>query len=192
MKKGESMIEIRVHGRGGQGAVIASKALAIAVAKQGKYVQSFPEFGVERRGAPVYAFTRIDDKEIFVRSKIYNPHHIVVLDPTLIDAIDVTEGLLKGGWIVINSTRSPSEFPKLIKDYKVATVDASGIATKYRLGSKIAPIVNTAILGAFAKVTGILSLDAIVLGIKEIVPIKPEENAKAAAEAYNSVKFEED
>jgi len=186
------MIEIRVHGRGGQGAVIASKALAIAVAKQGKYVQSFPEFGVERRGAPVYAFTRIDDKEIFVRSKIYNPHHIVVLDPTLIDAIDVTEGLLKGGWIVINSTRSPSEFPKLIKDYKVATVDASGIATKYRLGSKIAPIVNTAILGAFAKVTGILSLDAIVLGIKEIVPIKPEENAKAAAEAYNSVKFEED
>jgi len=185
------MIEIRVHGRGGQGAVVASKALAIAVAKQGKYVQSFPEFGVERRGAPVYAFTRIDDKEIFVRSKIYNPQHIVVLDPTLIDAIDVTEGLLKGGWIVINSTKPPSEFPELKKDYKVATVDASAIAIKHRLGPKIAPIVNTAILGAFAKVTGIISIDAIVEGIKEIVPIKPEENAEAAKEAYNSVKFEE-
>ncbi|TES92403.1 MAG: pyruvate ferredoxin oxidoreductase [Candidatus Cloacimonadota bacterium] len=184
------MIEIRVHGRGGQGAVVASKALAIAVANEGKFVQSFPEFGVERRGAPVYAFTRIDDKEIFVRSKIYEPDHVLVLDPTLIEAIDVTEGLKKGGWILINTTKKPNDFPHLAKDYSVATVDAYKIANKYGLGSKASPIVNTAILGAFSKITGIISLELIMEGIKEIVPIKPQENADAAKEAYNSVNFE--
>jgi len=185
------MIEIRIHGRGGQGAVVASKALAIAVANEGKYVQSFPEFGVERRGAPVYAFTRIDDKDIYVRSKIYQPDHIVILDPTLIDAIDVTEGLKKGGWIVINSAKKPEEFAQFTKDYRVATVDAYSIAIKYRLGPKTSPIVNTAILGAFSMATKIVDIDALVKGIKEIVPIKPEENGEAAREAYKSVNFEE-
>lgn len=185
------MLEIRVHGRGGQGAVVASKALAVAVAHEGRYVQSFPEFGVERRGAPVYAFTRIDDKEIFVRSKIYNPHHVVVLDPTLIEAIDVTDGLEKGGWIVINSIKKPSEFTELAKDYRIATVDAYNIAIKYRLGPKTSPIVNTAILGAFVKVTGVVKLPSLLDAIKEMVPIKPEDNAKAAEEAYNSVTVEE-
>ncbi len=185
------MLEIRVHGRGGQGAVVASKALAVAVAHEGRYVQSFPEFGVERRGAPVYAFTRIDDKEIFVRSKIYNPHHVVVLDPTLIEAIDVTDGLEKGGWIVINSMKKPSEFTQLAKDYRIATVDAYTIAIKYRLGPKTSPIVNTAILGAFVKVTGVVKLPSLLEAIKEMVPIKPEDNAKAAEEAYNSVTLEE-
>ena len=186
------MIEIRVHGRGGQGAVVASKALAIAVASEGRYVQSFPEFGVERRGAPVYAFTRIDDKEIYVRSKIYNPDHVVVLDPTLLDAIDVTEGLKKGGWILINTTKKPSDFSKLSKNYRIATVDAYAIAIKYGLGPKASPIVNTAILGAFSKITGVVSLDVLLEGIKEIVPIKPKENAEAATEAYNSVNVEEE
>lgn len=186
------MIEIRVHGRGGQGAVVASKALAIAVASEGRYVQSFPEFGVERRGAPVYAFTRIDDKEIYVRSKIYNPDHVVVLDPTLIEAIDVTEGLHKGGWILINTTKKPSDFQEFCKDFRVATVDAYAIAIKYGLGPKASPIVNTAILGAFSKISGVVSLDVLLKGIKEIVPIKPEENAEAATEAYNSVNFKEE
>jgi 2-oxoacid:acceptor oxidoreductase gamma subunit (pyruvate/2-ketoisovalerate family) len=185
------MLEIRVHGRGGQGAVVASKALAVAVANEGKYVQSFPEFGVERRGAPVYAFTRIDDKEIFVRSKIYEPHHVVVLDPTLIEAIDVTEGLKKGGWIVINTVKKPSEFPDLTKDYRVATVDAYNIAIKHRLGPKTSPIVNTAILGAFVRVTGVVKLTSLLDAIKQIVPIKPEDNAKAAQEAHDSVTLEE-
>jgi 2-oxoacid:acceptor oxidoreductase gamma subunit (pyruvate/2-ketoisovalerate family) len=186
------MLEIRVHGRGGQGAVVASKALAVAVANEGKYVQSFPEFGVERRGAPVYAFTRIDNKQIFVRSKIYEPHHVVVLDPTLIEAIDITDGLRKGGWIVINSVKKPSEFPELTKDYKVATVDAYNIAIKYKLGPKTSPIVNTAILGAFIKVTSVVKLKSLLEAIKEIVPIKPEDNAKAAEEAHNTVTTEED
>ena len=186
------MIEIRVHGRGGQGAVVASKALAIAVASEGRYVQSFPEFGVERRGAPVYAFTRIDDKEIYVRSKIYNPDHVVVLDPTLIEAIDVTEGLHKGGWILINTKKPPGDFQEFCKDFRVATVDAYNIAIKYKLGPKASPIVNTAILGAFSKISGVVSLDVLLKGIKEIVPIKPEENTQAATEAYNSVNFKEE
>ena len=102
------MIEIRFHGRGGQGTVVASKVLADAVAKEGSYVQAYPEFGVERRGAPVFAFIRIDDKPIYDKSRIYAPDHVVVVDPTLVEAIDVTEGLKDGGWIIINSDKKPA------------------------------------------------------------------------------------
>ncbi|KKK95623.1 hypothetical protein LCGC14_2670950, partial [marine sediment metagenome] len=87
------MIEIRFHGRGGQGTVVASKIMADTISKEGNYVQACPEFGVERRGAPVFAFIRIDNKPIYDKSRIYNPDHVVVADPTLIEAIDVTEGL---------------------------------------------------------------------------------------------------
>ncbi len=180
------MIEIRFHGRGGQGTVVAAKTLADALLKEGKWVQAFPEFGVERRGAPVYAFIRIDDKPIILHCKVYEPDHIVVLDPALLEAIDVTAGLKEGGWIIINTVRKPDElnFPQ---KYKVATVDATGIALKYGLGSKAAPIVNTPMLGAFARVMGIVKLSSVIEAIKENVPAKPEENAKAAEEAYNSV-----
>ena len=182
------MIEIRIHGRGGQGAVIASKLLASASFKEGKYVQSFPTFGVERRGAPVAAFVRVDEKQILVRSQIYEPDHIVVLDPTLIDAVDVSHGLKPKGWVLINTTRQPNEFDKLQR-YKIATVDASGIAVKNRLGSKSHPIVNTAILGAFAKITGFVKLESVLLVISEEVPIFPEANVKAASEAYEKVVY---
>lgn len=184
------MIEIRFHGRGGQGTVVASKILADAVAREGKYVQAFPEFGVERRGAPVYAFIRIDDKEIFLKSKIYNPDHIVILDPTLIEAINVLEGLKKGGWIIINSERSPEEFnfPEI---YKVATVDATEIAVKHKLGTRTAPIVNTAILGGVVKILKLAELESLLQSIKEGVPLKPEDNANSAKEAYNMVKTKE-
>ncbi|NOY76525.1 MAG: pyruvate ferredoxin oxidoreductase [Calditrichaeota bacterium] len=181
------MIEIRIHGRGGQGAVIASKLLAYASFKEGKYVQAFPTYGVERRGAPVAAFVRIDEKPVLIRSQIYEPDHIIVLDPTLIDSVDVTKGLKSGGWILINTVRDPSEFNHL-KGFKIATVDASGIAVKYQLGSKSHPIVNTGILGAFARL-GFLSLDSIVDAIKENVPLMAESNAKAAKEAYEKVIF---
>jgi len=182
------MIEIRIHGRGGQGAVVASKVLAAAVFKEGKYVQSFPAFGVERRGAPVTAFTRIDDKPIRVRCQIYQPDHIVVLDPTLLEAVDVTDGLKEGGWILINSEQDPAAF-NLPTKYQVATVDANSIAIKYKLGPKSAPIVNTAILGAFAKVTGLVSLEALAEAVQEAVPIKPKENVAATREAYWEVRY---
>ena len=184
------MVEIRIHGRGGQGAVIASKLLASAFFKEGKYVQSFPTFGVERRGAPVAAFVRVDDEPILVRSQIYEPDHIIVLDPTLIEAVDVTHGLKPGGWILINTAREPEEFKDLAQ-FRVATVDASGIAARHRLGSKTHPIVNTAILGAFAKVTGMVKLESILDSIEEEVPIAPDRNRKAAQEAFQLVKVAE-
>lgn len=180
------MLEIRIHGRGGQGAVIASKILAYAFAKEGKYVQAFPEFGVERRGAPVTAFLRVSDKPINNRSKIYEPQHLIVLEPTLIAAVDITGGLQKDGYIVINSKRKPSDVDLNADSFNLATVDATSIAIKHRLGSKVSPIVNTAILGSFAKVTGFVKLSSVIEAIKEAVPVKPEENARAADEAFNS------
>lgn len=183
------MIEIRFHGRGGQGAVIASEILATALFSEGKYVQTFPQFGVERRGAPVQAFLRIDDKPINLRCKVYTPDHIIVLDPILIESVNVTDGLKKGGWIVINTSKSPKDFPNF-SDFRIATVDASGIAIKYRLGPKTTPIVNTAILGAFVKAVGIVSLESVLKAMEEYVPVKLEDNKKAAIEAYEEVKWE--
>ncbi|MBC7262952.1 MAG: 2-oxoacid:acceptor oxidoreductase family protein [Chloroflexi bacterium] len=179
------MLEIRIHGRGGQGAVTASKALASAAFREGKYVQSFPFFGVERRGAPVTAFTRINDHPIRIRCEIQTPDHVIVLDPTLLEVVDVTAGLKPGGWIVINSERAPKSFH--LPGFRVATVDANRIAIKYRLGPRTAPIVNTAILGAFARVTGIVGLDALAEAVREEAPIKPEENVAAMHEASEKV-----
>jgi 2-oxoacid:acceptor oxidoreductase gamma subunit (pyruvate/2-ketoisovalerate family) len=180
------MIEIRFHGRGGQGAVIASKIMACALFKEGKYVQSFPKFGVERRGAPVEAFLRIDDEKILIRNNVYTPHHLVVLDQTLIDAIDVTQGLHENGWIIINTTKKPADFPKLSERFKVGCVDAGAIAVKYKLGSKASPIVNTSILGSFVRCTNLAKLESVTQAIMEEAPIKPDANAKAAEEAFAS------
>jgi 2-oxoacid:acceptor oxidoreductase gamma subunit (pyruvate/2-ketoisovalerate family) len=182
------MIEVRFHGRGGQGAVVASKVLAVACFHEGFYVQSFPAFGVERRGAPVMAFLRLDQKPIQLRVNIYQPDHIVVLDPTLIDAVDVTSGLKTNGWILINSSHLPEVFGRL-KGFQIATVDATSIAIRNGLGSRTNPIVNTAILGAFSKVTGLVGIDSVALSIREELTIKKNENAKAAREAYQEVKF---
>jgi 2-oxoacid:acceptor oxidoreductase gamma subunit (pyruvate/2-ketoisovalerate family) len=177
------MIEVRIHGRGGQGAVIAGKILACALFREGQWVQSFPAFGVERRGAPVAAFTRFDQDKILIRNNIYHPDHVVVLDPTLIAAADVTAGLAPGGWIVINSPAGPEQFAGLGR-FRIATLDATAIALDNHLGSRSAPIVNTAILGGFARATGLVGLDSVLAAIAEQVPIKPDENAAAARAAY--------
>lgn len=182
------MIEIRFHGRGGQGAVVASKVLAVAFFHEGFYVQSFPAFGVERRGAPVMAFLRVDRDPIQLRVNIYRPDHIIVLDPTLIGAVEVTSGLKPKGWILINSGHSPETFNEL-KNFRIATVDATSIAIRNGLGSRTNPIVNTAILGAFSKVSGLVGIDSIALSIREETPGKKNENAKAAREAYQEVRF---
>jgi 2-oxoacid:acceptor oxidoreductase gamma subunit (pyruvate/2-ketoisovalerate family) len=177
------MIEIRMHGRGGQGAVIAAKILASALFKEGKYGQSFPSFGVERRGAPVLAFTRIDTKPIRLRCEIYTPDHLVVLDPTLVIHTNVTAGLKPDGTVLINSEKSAAEFG-LPETYRVATIDATGIAVEHGLGTKSIPVVNTAILGAFARWTGLVGIDAIVEAIIEGVPARHEANAAAARQAW--------
>jgi 2-oxoacid:acceptor oxidoreductase gamma subunit (pyruvate/2-ketoisovalerate family) len=184
------MLELRFHSRGGQGGVVAGKLLAIAVFKEGRYVQSFPTFGVERRAAPVMAFVRIDDKPIRTRTQIYNPDHIIILDQSLFNMLDVTQGLKKGGTILINTERKPEDF-SFGPDFKVVTVDASAIAVKHGLGSVTQPIVNTSILGAVAKVLKVVKIESVVAAIEEDVPAKTEANAAAAREAYEVCNLRE-
>lgn len=176
-------MEIRIHGRGGQGAVIASEVLASAFFKEGKYVQAFPAFGVERRGAPVMAFTRVNDQPIRIRHFIYEPDHLIILDPTLIESTQVESGLKEKGWIVINTDRSPESFARFSR-FRIAVTDASRIAVEYKLGSPTAPIVNTAILGVFARATGLVSVDSIIEAMKEFVPTNKAGNAAAIKEAF--------
>ena len=181
------MVEIRFHGRGGQGAVVASKILATSIFLDGKYSQSFPAFGVERRGAPVTAFLRVDDRPIRIRTEIYEPDHLVVLDPLLVDQVPLAEGLKQDGIVIINSSKTPEEFSDTFKGFRVATVPAGRIAVKHHLGSPQSPIVNTAILGAVAKVLGVVTMESLIEGIKTDVPAHTEDNAAAARDAYESV-----
>jgi pyruvate ferredoxin oxidoreductase gamma subunit/2-oxoisovalerate ferredoxin oxidoreductase gamma subunit len=184
------MIELRIHGRGGQGAVVASKALAAAAFLQGRYVQSYPDYGVERRGAPVVAFARIAEPgdEWFVRQDIREPDHLLVLDPTLLETADVMAGLRPGGWVVVNSPQDP-ETLGLGRECRIATIDASGIAVRHGLGSEAQPVVNTAILGAFVRATGLVDLDSLLQAIDEEVPVRAAENRAAATEAYEQVRL---
>ena len=171
------MKEVRFHGRGGQGAVIASNILANAAFLEGSDVQAFPYFGVERRGAPVTAFTRLDDKPIRIKYAIYNPNYVIVLDESLLKAVDVTTGIHDPAIITVNSSRTPEELG--LDQYKIATVDATSIAIENHLGSRMAPIVNTIMLGAFQVATNMVKLDSILESIPGQVPIKKEENTRA-------------
>jgi 2-oxoacid:acceptor oxidoreductase gamma subunit (pyruvate/2-ketoisovalerate family) len=182
------MRELRIHGRGGQGAVIASKLLASALFKEGRSVQSFPAFGVERRGAPVTAFLRFSDGPILLRCEITEPDDLIVLDPTLVRAVDVSSGLKPGGSILLNTDRPPEAYPELMQHFRVGTVDASSIARKHGLGSKTQPIVNTAILGAFAAFSGMVGLESIRAAIQEDMPLHAEANIQAAREAARAVR----
>jgi pyruvate ferredoxin oxidoreductase gamma subunit/2-oxoisovalerate ferredoxin oxidoreductase gamma subunit len=180
------MYEIRFHGRGGQGAVVASTVLASAFFKEKKFVQAFPSFGAERRGAPVVAFTRVSDQEIRERFGIYEPDCLIILDSSLTRRQGIASGLKEGHWIVINSDRKPEDF-LFLGPYRVATLDANSIAQKFGLGSVSVPIVNTTILGAFSRATQTVTIDSIMEAVRENVPSKPENNAKAALEAFQKV-----
>ncbi|MCX6640646.1 MAG: 2-oxoacid:acceptor oxidoreductase family protein [bacterium] len=181
------MIELRFHSRGGQGGVIAGKLLAVAIFKEGKFVQTFPTFGVERRGAPVMTFVRISDRPIRLRTQVYSPDHLVILDPSLIQFYDVTLGLKDGGTILVNTDKDPSEL-NLPDRYRIVCVNAAHIAIQHKLGSITQPIVNTAVLGALARVTGLVKIESVVAAVKEEVPFKTEANAAAAVDAYNSMR----
>jgi 2-oxoacid:acceptor oxidoreductase gamma subunit (pyruvate/2-ketoisovalerate family) len=184
------MIEVRFHGRGGQGAVIASNILAEAAFIEGKEVSAFPFFGVERRGAPVTAYTRIDENKIRNKSGIYAPDFVVVLDPSLLSAVNIVDGLKTTGLILLNTKTEPTKLRtslNLTREQVLSTVPATDIAIKHRLGSKAAPIVNSSVLGAFSKVSGVVGIDSLVEAIKNNVPIKVEENVAAAREAYDAV-----
>jgi pyruvate ferredoxin oxidoreductase gamma subunit len=154
------LVEIRWHARAGQGAVTAAKLVAETAMHQGRYMQAMPEYGPERTGAPLKAFTRVSDEPIEVHNNIVNPEIVIVLDDTLLSVIDVTEGIREGGTIVLNTPKTAKEARTLLgvaDDIKVATVDASGIA----LDTIKRDIPNTPIVGALATVTEVIPVDAL-------------------------------
>ncbi len=178
------MIEIRLHGRGGQGAVTASRLLATAAFLENKHSQSIPMYGTERRGAPVTAFVRIGEKNKMVRSLIHEPDYVVVLDSLLRKTVNITEGLKDDGMLILNSSVAPEEI-ELLKHYRVATVDATGIALE-TLGR---PITNTAIMGAFVKATGAIRLESVIDAVKQQWKGRlGEVNVKAVEAAYEAVE----
>lgn len=189
----KQMLEIRWHGRGGQGAVTASKILADSALAVGKQIQAFPEYGSERQGAPIKAFTRISDQPITIHSQVTNPDMVVVLDPTLLKVVDVTEGLAEDGKLVVNTTMTPAELrAKLkVKGRSIYTVDATGIALK-NLGKAIP---NTPMIGALVKATGILEIKGVTDDFRHKFATKFREdivagNVNAIMDAYNEVKGE--
>ena len=187
------LVEIRWHGRGGQGAKTASLLLADAAFNTGKYIQGFPEYGPERMGAPITAYNRISDEKITIHSNIYEPDYVVVVDDSLLECVDVTKGLKEEGAIVINTTKTPDEVRPLLKGYKgkVCTIDAKTISIE-TLG-KYFP--NTPMLAAIVKVSGIMEeqafLDDMVESFKHKFAKKPEVidgNMAALKRSLNEVK----
>jgi len=158
-KTNTEMLEIRWHGRGGQGAVTASKVLAESAMSLGKQIQAFPEYGSERQGAPVKSFTRISNQRIMHHSQVTSPDAVIVLDPSLLGVVDVTEGLKEDGILLINTPTPPGEIRKKLslKGRKLYTVDATGISLR-NLGKSIP---NTPMIGAFVGITKMLSAQAV-------------------------------
>lgn len=189
----KDMLEIRWHARAGQGAKTASYLLAETAMEAGKYIQAFPEYGPERTGAPMKAYTRISNKPIRIHSQIYNPDVVVVLDKSLIGKVNILEGLPSDGIIIVNTTQDPKEIRNQlgITDRKIYTVDATGIALE-TIGR---PIPNTPMLGALIKVVPIISLDDVLTQLKKkfegrFKPEVIEGNLNAIKRAYEEVKGE--
>ncbi len=181
-------LEIRWHGRGGQGAVTAAIVVAEAAIYEGKYAQAYPEFGAERRGAPVRAYNRISDEPIYTRAPILTPDIVVVLDSSLPKEVYL-EGLKSGGWLIMNTKKSIEEVKQFIgrDDIKVAVVDA----TKIALDVLKAPIVNTAMVGALIKVVPIVKIESVEEAIRTVFSPKiAEPNIEAVRRAFNEVKTE--
>lgn len=177
------MVEIRIHGRGGQGAVSAAQILASAFFKEGKYIQSFSSFGGERRGVPVVGFVRADDRRIRLRCEITSPDHIVCLDSSLIEEAGAAQGVKEAGLLLINSERGPEDF-RFNPSVRVFTVNAEEIAWHHRLGG----IVNTAILGAYARASQLVNLETVIEVIRETVPANVRANEEVARQAYAEVR----
>ncbi len=183
------VVEIRWHGRGGQGVVLASRLLAKATFYEGKWSQAFPFFGAERRGAPVMAFTRISERPIRLRSQIYHPDVLVLVDPMFLGRPEVFDGLKAGATVVANTPRDPGELSVPETVGRVATIDATGLAL--RLGLKVAglPVPNTAMVGAVAKATGLAAIESVESAIRDTLSGKGVDvNLSAAQEGFHSVK----
>ena len=176
------MIEIRLQGRGGQGVVVASEILARACFEEGMYPQCYSLFGGERRGAPVAAFVRISDSKIYLKCDIDHPNHLVLFDKTLFDEREILERVVPGGFLLFNMDEYQSD---ALENYTVGTIDALEISKKNALGA----MVNTAILGAYIRLTQIVSLDRLLKVITETVPGAIDQNVAAAREAYERVSI---
>jgi 2-oxoacid:acceptor oxidoreductase gamma subunit (pyruvate/2-ketoisovalerate family) len=176
--------EIRIHGRGGQGAVLAARMLASAFVAEGKYVASFPMYGFERRGAPVVAFTRVDDKPIREKTQIYNPDCIIVIDPGLLTLPTLFTGLKTGSAFILNSPKKLPQKPN--ENLKIGgVVDATGIAVQ-EIGRDIP---NTCLLGAFAAATGWLKLESILGCLADYLSGDIlQRNLKSAERGYREVE----
>jgi len=186
------MLEVRWHGRGGQGAKTAAQFLAEAALELGKYIQSFPEYGPERAGAPIRSYTRVDEKPINVHSPVQKPEVVVVIDPTLVTSANVTEGLGDDGILLVNSPEDPKAIREKLNfnKGKVATVDA----TKISLDTLGIPMPNTPMLGAFEKVNSLVSIDALVERVKgkflkKIGEEKTNANIEGIKRAYEETKI---
>lgn len=176
------MIEIRIHGRGGQGNVAAAELLANAAFKDGKFAQAFPSFGAERIGAPVQAFVRIDDKKIRTREDVRQPDYLIVQDQYLIDTVPVLDGLKPDGLVIINADRCPEDL-QLKTTATVRTIPATEIALEI-VGK---PIPNAIMIGAFCSITGLVNLEALQAAIMEKFPGKVGENNVAALERAHEI-----
>ena len=189
MTNKSSLTEIRWHGRGGQGAVAVTEIMAQAAISERKYAQAFPSFGPERRGAPVQAFNRIDSKEpVRIRADITNPDVVVVLDPSLLDKVNVTSGLKEGGKVIVNTRKTAKEIKKEFGiTHPVATVNASKIARE-TLGVNI---VNTTMLGAVIKITGLIKKESAHAPLEKRFGRLGERNIQTMETAYKEVVFEE-
>ncbi len=186
------MLQIRIHGRGGQGVVTAAEMLSIAAFAQGRHAQAFPSFGSERTGAPVVAFCRIADDEIRLREPVLAPDVLIVQDPTLLHQVDVFQGLQPMGYVLINSKHGfdelgLAEIAQRFRRERLMTVPATEIALKH-LGR---PLPNAVLLGGFAALSGLISLDAVAHAIRDKFSGEVAEgNVAAAAEAFETVKRE--
>jgi pyruvate ferredoxin oxidoreductase gamma subunit len=181
------MLEIRWHGRGGQGAITVSKVLALAALRSGKYAQAFPEYGPERGGAPVKAYNRLDDQPIVIRSGVYEPHRVAVLDETLLDAEDVTGGLNPNGALVINTVRAPEEIRERTGyPGRILCVDADAIAEE--TGSEFA---NVPLLGALTSTLDFLHLETVEAALREsfskMASKVLEKNVEALRRGYHEI-----
>ena len=182
------MLEVRFHGRGGQGTVVATIILAKAFFDAGYYVQTFPLFGVERRGAPVEAYLRLARDKIRIRTNVYTPDHVVVQDAQLLGRVQVTSGLKPAGRILINTKSVPEDLSPF-DGFRLAWVDAARMAVQNGLGTPTHPMVNTAMVGAFARVLGMPPLAAVEEAIAGEIAARPEANVTAARQAYESVQL---
>ena len=184
------MIEIRIHGRGGQGGVTLAKLIAAAEHREGRSVQAFGIYAAERSGAPVQAFLRADEEPIHNPNQIYEPDHLIVLDPTLISPA-ILSGLKPGGWILLNCEKSPEHYAgqERVSSFRIATVDATAIALKHGLGSRTVPIVNTALAGAAARLLG-MNLESVVAAFEDFG--FHGGNQLAAQEAWDTVGIQKE